>query len=352
LTSIIFLLSLAVASDLEVDQIDVKTTFLHGDLDEEIYMKQPEGFTVKDKKELVCKLNKSLYGLKQSPRMWYQKFNTYIQGLGFVRSKVDHCVYYKHVGEHFIYVVLYVDDMLLLGNNMEVIKEVKLKLSSKFDMKDLGAANLILGMEIKRNHPDRKLWLNQRKYIETILHKFNMQECKPVKVPIPIGVRLSAEQCTKTQEEEEDMSHVPDASVIGSLMYDMVCTRLDIAHAVLVLSRYMSKLGKDNWTVVKRVFRYLRGTTNHVICYQGRVGPDKVLDVHGCVDADWAGDLDHRRYTSGYVFSLFGGVISWMRKKQVVVALSTVEVEYMEATHASKEVVWLQRVCSKIGVKQ
>ena len=123
---------------------------------------------------------------------------------------------------------------------MEVIKEVKLQLSSKFDMKDLGATNLILGMEIKRNHANGKLWLNQRKYIETILHRFNIQECKPVKVPIPIGVKLFAKQCPKTQEEEEDMSCVPYASIVGSLMFAMVCTRPDIAHAVGVLSRYMS----------------------------------------------------------------------------------------------------------------
>ena len=156
--------------------MDVKATFLHVDLDEEIYLKQPEGFIVKGKKELVCKLKKSLYGLKQSPRMWYQKFDTYIHGLGFVRRKTDYYVFYKQVGENFMFVVLYVNEMLLVGNNMEVIKEVKMKLSSKFDMKDLGAANLILGMEIKRNCPYRKLWLNQRKYVETIFHRFNMQE--------------------------------------------------------------------------------------------------------------------------------------------------------------------------------
>jgi hypothetical protein len=157
LTSIIFLLSIVVSFDLEVEQMDVKTTFLHGDLEEEIYMKHPEGFVVKGNKELVCKLKKSLYGLNKSPRMWYEKFDTYILGLGFVRSKVDHCVYSKQVGNHFIYVVLYVDDMLLVGNNMDVIKEVKLQLSSKFDMKDLGAAKFILGMEIKRDCANRKL---------------------------------------------------------------------------------------------------------------------------------------------------------------------------------------------------
>ena len=131
--------------------MDVKIEFLHEDLEEEIYMKQPEGFVVKGKKELVCKLKKSLYGLKQSPRMWYQKFDTFIQGLGFTRRKADHCVYFKLIGDRVIYLVLYVDDMLLVGNDKEIIQYLKTQLSSKFDMKDLGAENYILGMEIKRD---------------------------------------------------------------------------------------------------------------------------------------------------------------------------------------------------------
>eukprot|EP00253_Pinus_taeda_P004933 PITA_04933 len=157
-----------------------------------------------------------------------------------------------------------------------------------------------------------------------------MQDSKPVKVPIPVGVRLSVEQCPKTQEEEEDMSRVPYASAVGSLMYAMVCTRRDIAHAVGVLSRFMSKPGKEHWTTVKWVFRYLRGTS----------------------DYDWAGDLDQRRSPSGYVFNLFGSAVSWMSKKQSIVALSTTEAEYVAAAHASKEVVWLQRLCSSMGLVQ
>eukprot|EP00253_Pinus_taeda_P025977 PITA_25977 len=275
-TSIRLLLFVVVGFDFEVEQMDVKTTFLHEDLEEEIYMKQPKGFAVKDKKELVWKLKKSLYGLKQSPRMWYQKFDVFIWALGFTRSKENHCVYFKLIGERVIYLVLYVDDMLLVGNDKGIIHELKTQLSSKFDMKDLGAANYIL------------------------------------------GVRLSAEQCPKTQEEEEDMSHVPYESAISSLMYEMVYTRPNIAHVVGVLSRFMSKPGKEHWTVVKQVFRYLRGTS----------------------DYDWAEDLDQRRSTSGSLFNLFGAV-NWMSKKQSVVVLSTTEVEYMAATHASKEVVWL-----------
>ena len=251
-------------------------------------------------------LKKSLYNLNQSARMWYQNFDTYIQGLQFVRSMANHCLYYKKVGENFIYVVLYVNDMLLVGNNMEVIKEVKTKLSFKLDMKDLYAANLILGMEIKINCVYRKIWLNQRKYLETILHMFNTQECKPIKVHIPIGVMLFVVQCPKTWEEEEDMSFNPYASLVGSLMYAMVCTRQNIAHAVGVLSRYMLKLRKDHQTTY-------HGTTYHPICYQGRAQTKRVLDVHGFVDGDQDGDMDHKIPTSGYVLNLFGGAINWMR---------------------------------------
>jgi hypothetical protein len=200
---------------------------------------------------------------------------------------------------------------------------VKSHLSSKFDMKDLGATNFILGMEIKRDRANKKIWLNQRKYIEMILHRFNMHGHELVKVPIPIGVKLSTDQCPKTQEEEDDMSHVPYASEVGILMYAMVCTRPDIAHAVGVLSRYMSKPGKEHWIAVKRVFSYLHGTTDYGLCYQGILGLDRVVDIHGFVDADWVGDMDQIISTSGYVFNPFGGEIIWMRKRQDVVSLST-----------------------------
>eukprot|EP00253_Pinus_taeda_P012892 PITA_12892 len=155
------------------------------------------------------------------------------------------------------------------------------------------------------------------------------------------GVKLSVEQCPKTQEEEEDMSRVPYASAVGSPMYAMACTKLDIAHEVGVSSRFMSKPRKEHSIAVKVVFRYLRGISDYGLCYQGRPGLDRLLDILRFVDANWAGDLDQRRSTIGYVFSLFGGVISWMSKKQFIVALSNTETKYMETTHASKEVVWL-----------
>ena len=166
-----------------------------------------------------------------------------------------------------------------------------------------------------------------------------MQDSKTMNVMIPVGTNFSAEQCPKAQEEEEDMSCVPYASVVGSLMYALVCNRPDIAHVVGVLNRFMSNPGKEHWTAVKRVFRYLHGASDYGLCYQGRPGLERVLDIRDFVDVDWAEGLDQRRSTSGYVFILFGGAVSWMSKRQSVVALSTIEVEYIAATNASKELV-------------
>jgi hypothetical protein len=155
-----------------------------------------------------------------------------------------------------------------------------------------------------------------------------------------------------TQKEEEDMSRDPYASAVGNLMYAMVCTREDIAHAVGVLRMYMSKPRKEHWTTVKRVFRYLCGPGSYGLYYQGRPGLDRVLDIHGFVYVDWARDLDRRRSTSEHVFNLFEGAINWMRKRQYVVELSTTKVRYMATTHARKEAIWLQRLCSGIGLVQ
>jgi hypothetical protein len=260
-------------------------------------------------------------------------------------------VYVKRLGDNFVILTLYVDDMLLIGNSRKMIKTVKGLLAKQFEMKDLGAANYILGMHIKRDRAQRRLWLGQKKYVEGVLKKFNMSDCKPIGTPMSVGVKLSAEQSPKDDEEKEQMARIPYASAVGSLMYAMVCTRPDIAHAVGVLSRYMSNPGKEHWVAVKRVLRYLRGTSDYALCFGGKE-ESMVLDVEGSVDANWGGDIDSRRSTSGYVFNLFGGPVSWMSKRQSVVALSSTEAEYMALTHAGKEAIWLQRLCSEFGFKR
>lgn len=199
MTSIRTVLGLAASLDLELEQLDVKTVFLHGDLYEEIYMEQPEGFVVKGKEKLVCKLKKSLYGLKQAPRQWYKKFDSFITSNGYKRTSADPCVYFrKFPGGNFIILLLYVDDMLIVGQDADMIQSLKENLSKSFDMKNLGTAKQILGMEIARDRKAGKLWLSQEKYIERVLERFNMKHAKPVNTPLATHFKLSKRACPTT----------------------------------------------------------------------------------------------------------------------------------------------------------
>ena len=283
LTTIRLVLKIVAAENLHLEQLDVKTAFLHGDLEEELYMRQPEGFIKEDRKNLVCKLKKSLYGLKQAPRQWYKKFDSFMSSHSFTRCQADHCCYFKKIDNNFIILLLYVDDMLVAGSNMQEIVNLKLKLSKQFEMKDMGAVKQILGMRIKRDTNSRTLLLSQDKYINKVLSRFNMQNAKVVSTPLGVHFRLSKEQSPKTEEERAYMAKVPYASAIGSLMYVMVCTRPDIAQAVGAVSRYMNNPGKLHWEAVKWILRYLRGTTSKALCFKGG---DMVLT--GYVYADLA----------------------------------------------------------------
>ncbi|KAE8675966.1 hypothetical protein F3Y22_tig00111640pilonHSYRG00200 [Hibiscus syriacus] len=263
------------AENLHLEQLDVKTTFLYGDLEEEIYTKQPEGFIEAGKKNLII--------------------------VATSRGSTN----------SFIILLLYVDDMVVAGSDMQEIINLKQKLSKQFAMKDLGAAKQILGMRIKRDTKSGTLMLSQTEYINKVLSRFNMQDAKPVSTPLGVHFRLSKEQSPKTEEERAHMVKVSYASAIGSLMYAMICTRPDIAHVVGAVSKYMNNPGKVHWEAVKWILRYLRGTTNKALCFKGG---DTILT--GYVDADLAGNVDIRRSTT------------------------------------SKEMVWLQSFLEELGKKQ
>jgi hypothetical protein len=248
--------------DLELEQLDVKTAFLHGDLEEHIYMYQPEGFIVQGKEDHVCLLRKSLYGLKQSPRQWYKRFDSFMVNIGYSRSEYDNCVYFRKLSDScFIYLLLYVDDMLIAAKDKSEIHKLKVQLNGEFEMKDLGAAKKILGMEIHRNREAGKLYLLQKSYVEKVLDRFGMKDAKPVSIPLAAHFRLSSDLSPKKEEERTYMSQVPYSSAVGCIMYAMVCTRPDISHAVSVVSRFMSNPGKEHWHAVKWILRYLRGTS-------------------------------------------------------------------------------------------
>jgi len=342
-TSIRVLLSLVAIKDLELEQLDVKIAFLHGDLEEQIYMKQPEGFEVVGKENHVCLLKKSLYGLKQSPRQWYKKFDSFMVSINFSRSNYDSCVYFKKLSSgEFIYLLLYVDDMLIAASNMEEIVRLKEQLGSAFEMKDLGAAKRILGMEISRDRPNRKLFLSQKEFAGKVIRRFGMEKAKIVSTPLATHFKLSAAMSPKSEHEKKYMENVPYSSAVGSLMYLMVCTRPDIAQAVSVVSRYLACPGKGHWEAVKWIFRYLKGTINAHLEFGG----NEILT--GYVDSDFGGDLDKRRSLTGYVFTLGGCAISWKSTLQPTVALSSTEAEYMAITEAIKEAIWLKAFLGEI----
>ncbi|KAM2012453.1 hypothetical protein ACFX1T_024318 [Malus domestica] len=351
-SSIRILLALVVQFDLELAQLDVKTAFLHGDLEEEIYMYQPEGFKVAGKENWVCKLKKSLYGLKQSPRQWYKGFDGFMIGQKYTRSHYDHCVYFRKLQDGtFIYLLLYVDDMLIACKSKVEIERLKTQLSNEFEMKDLGEARKILGMEIERDRAKGKISLCQKQYLKKVLQRFRMNEnLKPVSTPLASHFKLSASMSPKTVEESQYMAQIPYANVVGSLMYVMVCTRPDISQAVSIVSRYMHNPGKGHWQAVKWILRYILGTVDVGLLFQ----QDKVTGqcVVGYVDSDYAGDLDKRRSTTGFVFTIAGGPVSWRSILQSTVALSTTEAEYMAVTEAIKEAIWLQGLPDDLGVQQ
>ena len=350
--SIRILLALVAQFDLELVQLDVKTAFLHGTLDEEIYMSQPDGFKVPGHENWACKLSKSLYGLKQSPRQWYKRFDSFMINQKYTRSQFDHCVYFRKLQDGtFVYLLLYVDDMLIASKNKREIDRLKAQLSSEFEMKDLGEAKKILGMEIKRDKVKGTISLTQTQYLKKVLQRFGINDkAKPVSTPLAPHFKLSALMSPSTEYEREQMNHIPYANAVGALMYAMVCTRPDISHAVSMVSRYMHNPGKGHWQAVKWILRYIQGTVDIGLKFE----KDRNVGKHlvGYVDSDYAGDLDKRRSTTGYVFTIAGGPVSWRSTLQSTVALSTTEAEYMAVTEAFKEAIWLHGLVEDLGIVQ
>ena len=215
-------------------------------------------------------------------------------------------VFTKFVNGSPIYLLLYVDDMLIAAKSMKEITTLKAHLSSEFEMKDLGAAKKILGMEIKQDKKSRLLFLSQQSYVEKVLQRFNMHDAKSVSTPVAPHFKLSALQCPSSDEDIEYMSRVPYSSVVGSLMYAMVCSRPDLSYAMSLVSRYMANPGKEHWKVVQWIFRYLRGTSNACLKF-GKTGEG----LAGYVDLDFAADLDKRRSLTCYVFTVGGYAVSW-----------------------------------------
>ena len=326
--------------------MDVKTAFLNGFLKEELYMMQPEGFVDPKGANKVCKLQRSIYGLVQASRSWNIRFDEVIKAYGFVQTYGEACIYKKVSGSSVAFLILYVDDILLIGNDIEFLDGIKGYLNKNFSMKDHGEAAYILGIKIYRDRSRRLIGLSQSTYLDKVLKKFKMDQSKKGFLPVLQGVKLSQTQCPTTAEDIEKMKVIPYASAIGSIMYAMLCTRPDVCLAISLAGRYQSNPGVDHWTAVKNILKYLKRTKDMFLVYGG----DEELVVKGYVDASFDNDPDDSKSQTGYVFILNGGAVSWCSSKQSVVAGSTCEAEYIAASEAAHEGVWMKEFISDLGV--
>ena len=336
------LIAMSVQQGLRLHQVDVTTAFLNGQLEEEVYMTQPECFNSPGREGLVCRLRKSIYGLKQSSRCWNTALDTHLKMLGFIQADSDPCIYWSSNGG-LCWLEVYVDDIVLMAEMTSRLSEVKAGLAEKFEIKDMRELHHFLGMKIIRNDSTGKVWIGQPGYTDNLLETFGMKDAKPVATPVDSSTKLLARM-----ENNECVDQVQYRSAIGTLLYLAVAMRPDIAFAVSNVAKFTAQLTNEHWTAVKRILRYLHGTRSLGLIFT----PEGTGECVGYSDADWGGDRDDRKSTSGYLFQMSGGAVSWRSKKQTCVALSMAEAEYIALASATQEAMWMRQLIGEIGICQ
>ena len=342
LTSFRAILALAAREDWDIDCFDFNGAYLNGELskEEDIYMKNPPGYD--EDNDTVKHLKKSLYGLKQAGRKWYDTLKRTLADLGFSVSSADPGVFHAYVDNHRTIIAVHVDDCAITSSSGEQMQDFKKKINERHSITDLGPIHWLLGIKVTRDRNARTISLSQESYINTIVKRFNLDNAKPIPSPIIPGISYSTNDGPADETEAARMAKTPYREAIGSLMYASVATRPDISFAVSTLSQFLENPGEMHWEAVKRVFRYLTGTKGHTLTYGG-----ERHELTGYTDADGSGQ-DHRRAISGFAYLIDGGAISWRSRKQELVALSTAEAEYVAATHAAKEGIWLRRLIGEL----
>jgi hypothetical protein len=342
LETVRLLLALAAQGEWEVHHMDVKSAFLNGELMEEVYVHQPPGFTSSSAGKKYLKLNKALYGLKQAPRAWNYRLDRELVKLGFSRSDEEHAVYRKGTGASLLLVGVYVDDLVICGPNSGNIVNFKQQMMKSFNMSDLGLLSYYLGMEVRQK--PGVITICQSSYAKKIVEMCGLKGCNPVDTPMEQHVKLLP------GKPESVVNATKYRSVVGSLRY-LVNTRPDIAFSVGMVSRFMESPNAEHWSAMKRIIRYIAGTTDLGCKY---VKGDHA-ELLGYSDSDHAGDLEKRKSTTGIVYFLGQNLITWTSQKQKVVSLSSCESEYIAAAAGACQGVWLSRLLADItggAVKQ
>lgn len=335
--SIRLLFSLAAQFGLVIHQMDVTTAFLNGDLAEEIYMLPPPGYPSAG--SLVCRLNKSLYGLKQAPLCWNMKINAVLVNAGFARSMSEFGVYCHVSGESVLLVALYVDDLLILSNNLQSLTSTKMLLSSHFKMKDLGAVSTFLGMNVSQSAGT--VSVNLSHYLTGLLDAFQLSNCNSVHTPFAAGTSFVP---NGSLLNDSDTSLY--RTMVGKLLFAANTARPDLAFAASTLSRFIKEPHSNHLAAAKHVLRYVKGTLNLGLVFHQSTS----MNLVGYCDSDWGADKNDRKSITGYVFMLAGAAITWKSKKQQTVALSSTEAEYMALGDAVKEVLWLTQLLKHVGL--
>jgi Reverse transcriptase (RNA-dependent DNA polymerase) len=328
-------MSIAVNHDWPLFQMDVKNIFLQGELEEEVYMDVPPGLQVDTQKKVVCRLKKAIYGLKQSPRAWYGKLSNALVKVGFKRSGADSSMFTQVTKSGLVVILIYVDDLVITGSDLEGIEDLKGHLKYEFDIKDLGTLKYFLGIEIARSH--KGLFLTQRKYVLDLLQETGKLGVKPANIPMDYGSKVIA-----NKEPFEDVKLFQ--RLVGKLIY-LTITRPDISYVVSYISQFMQNPLKGHMELVNQLLRYLKLAPGRGILMTN----NGQTEIEGYVDADWAGSPHDRKSTTGYCMFVGKNLVSWKSKKQDVVARSSAEAEYRAMADATSEIIWLRLLLQELG---
>jgi hypothetical protein len=334
--SVCYITSHAALNDWEIDAMDVKTAVLNGDLEEEICMEQPEGWVVKGKEDCICLLKKAIYGLKQALQQWNKNIHSSLLDLSFDRTYSDAGVYVyrRQGGSSTTLVVLYVDNLLIVGDSRKHINSIKLLLGSQYKMVDLGPITCFLGLCFRRDRSKRLIFIDQEDYISSVLERFNMADCKPSCTPLLAGAMLER---STDQVPASDSFRSHFQSIIGSILYAMLGMRPDIAFAVTCLSRYNSNPNEKHLSYAKYILRYLQGTKDLSLLYDG----DSNAGLIAYSDLDWAEDKDDRRSVGGFIILQAQGAVSWLSRCQPTISLLSTEAEYKAGSDCCRQIAWL-----------
>ena len=337
------LFAIAAFYNLDIEQMDVKTEFLHGIIDQLLYVEVPRGYE-QEWKDQICRLRRALYGLKQSPRLWYERLSNFLlTKLGLHRLHADHSIFVTPQGVQGPIVTTFVDDLnIFTPAGSGIMKRVKEELAAAFDIVDMGPLAFYVGLKVTRDRERKTIKLSQPGYIEKLFDRHGMLKAKTVKIPMRETPLLPYEKPVTSIKKTKY------AAKIGSIMYEMVETRIDIAFATSMVSRFTKNPGPDHFSAVDQILRYLAGSQDRGITFGG----ESELRLVGYSDSDWAGDHADRKSTSGFVFTLNGGPISYGSKKQAVVALSSTEAEYVALSLAAREATWLRLLLTELGLLQ